>query len=110
MTERRCGGVIRAIDRQRGYGLIACPELAAVFGCDVFLDGRQIGAFVEGQSVSFAVTLTRENKPQAFDLMERLPPAATGAAGAGVAVASGTGGAAVAAGGGAAAACAPAGP
>mmetsp|Transcript_20404 Transcript_20404/g.55630 ORF Transcript_20404/g.55630 Transcript_20404/m.55630 type:complete len:166 (-) Transcript_20404:105-602(-) len=70
LTERRCIGVIKKINAQLGYGFIACPELSAVFGCDVFLHKKQIGSCVEGQRVSFAVTLNKENKPQAFDLMD----------------------------------------
>lgn len=53
-----------------GCGSIACPELAAVFSCDVLLHGKQVGRFAEGQCVTFAATLNEENRPQAFDLLE----------------------------------------
>mmetsp|Transcript_77604 Transcript_77604/g.231217 ORF Transcript_77604/g.231217 Transcript_77604/m.231217 type:complete len:227 (-) Transcript_77604:62-742(-) len=86
LTERRCNGVIKKINQQLGYGFIACPELSAVFGCDVFLHKKQVGSFVEGQRVSFAVTLNKENKPQAFDLMDSSQPAPTAGACAGAAM------------------------
>ena len=60
---------------------IECPELSQVFGCDVVVHATQVGVawrrafsaygqvggFVEGTEVNFAVTLNEENKPQAHE-------------------------------------------
>jgi len=68
MTERRPKGVIKSFDQHQGFGFIACPELTAVFGEDVFIHGKQMGSFDIGSEVSFAVTLSEDNKPQAYDV------------------------------------------
>ncbi|CAJ1359183.1 unnamed protein product [Effrenium voratum] len=49
-----------------GMAYIECPELSSVFGCDVVAHATQVGAFVEGTEVNFAVTLNDDNKPQAL--------------------------------------------
>eukprot|EP00409_Alexandrium_fundyense_P003644 CAMPEP_0185905930 /NCGR_PEP_ID=MMETSP0196C-20130402/5092_1 /TAXON_ID=2932 /ORGANISM="Alexandrium fundyense, Strain CCMP1719" /LENGTH=58 /DNA_ID=CAMNT_0028625567 /DNA_START=23 /DNA_END=195 /DNA_ORIENTATION=+ len=51
-----------------GFGFIDCPELHAVFGNDVFLHNKQLGEFGPGAMVTFAVCLSKDNKPQAYDL------------------------------------------
>eukprot|EP00442_Polarella_glacialis_P027746 CAMPEP_0115151446 /NCGR_PEP_ID=MMETSP0227-20121206/65598_1 /TAXON_ID=89957 /ORGANISM="Polarella glacialis, Strain CCMP 1383" /LENGTH=406 /DNA_ID=CAMNT_0002561921 /DNA_START=78 /DNA_END=1298 /DNA_ORIENTATION=+ len=73
MTERRCSGRIKKLSAEMGLGFIDCPELSSVFGCDVIVSPQQVGAFLEGQEVNFAVTLNDKNKPQAFDLLEGAP-------------------------------------
>ena len=66
----RCSGTIKSVTSELGHGLIDCPQLNSVFGCDVVVFPPQVGSFKEGQSVNFAVTLNDDSKPQAFDLIE----------------------------------------
>ena len=66
----RCSGTIKSVTSELGHGLIDCPQLNSVFGCDVVVFPQQVGSFREGQSVNFAVTLADDSKPQAFDLIE----------------------------------------
>jgi cold shock CspA family protein len=70
LTERRCSGIVKKLNSQFGIGLIECPELSQVFGCDVIVEKNQVQHVTEGQHVNFAVTLNSENKPQAFDLVD----------------------------------------
>eukprot|EP00929_Paragymnodinium_shiwhaense_P043093 TRINITY_DN221_c3_g1_i1.p1 TRINITY_DN221_c3_g1~~TRINITY_DN221_c3_g1_i1.p1 ORF type:complete len:265 (+),score=74.96 TRINITY_DN221_c3_g1_i1:114-908(+) len=74
-TERRATGVIKQINQEKGYGFITCPDLTKVFGNDVFVLPKQLKEYKAGTSVSFAVILSKENKPQAFDVMlDEKPP------------------------------------
>merc|ERR550532_3196367 len=73
MTERRSKVVIKSFNQLQGFGFIACPGLAAVFGKDVFIHGKQMGSFDIGSEVSFAVTLSEDNKPQAYDVQHLMP-------------------------------------
>ncbi len=66
----RCSGTIKSVTSELGHGLIDCPQLNSVFGCDVVVFPQQVGSFKEGQRVNFAVTLNDDSKPQAFDLGE----------------------------------------
>lgn len=68
LTERRSTGFIKSFNPQKGFGFIECAELHQVFGVDVFLHSKQVSTFEPGAMVSFAVVLSRDNKPQAFDL------------------------------------------
>ena len=68
--DARCSGTIKSVTSELGHGLIDCPQLNSVFGCDVVVFPQQVGSFREGQSVNFAVTLNDDSKPQAFDLIE----------------------------------------
>jgi len=68
VTQRRAVGVIKCVDPNTGLAYISCPEVHAVFGQDVTLHQNQFGQFGIGDKVSFAVLLTNENKPQAYDL------------------------------------------
>merc|ERR550525_353072 len=71
LTERRSQGVIKSFNMNNGFGFIDYPELHAVFGNDVFLHNKQLGTsgeFGPGAMVSFAVCLSKDNKPQAYDL------------------------------------------
>merc|ERR1719188_2371736 len=67
LTRRRSTGVVKSFS-QTGFGFIACPELRAVFGHDVYVHRNQIGGFRPGAEVSFAVLLSKDMKPQAFDI------------------------------------------
>jgi len=67
-TERREVGFIKSFNVKNGYGFIESPEVRDIFNQDAFLHKRQMGIFMVGQQVSFAVMLNDENKPQAFDL------------------------------------------
>lgn len=69
LTERRSNGVVKSFSPQKGFGFIECVELHAVFGYDVFVHKAQIGNYVPGTPVSFAVMLNKDNRPQAYDLM-----------------------------------------
>jgi len=79
LTDRRCSGVLKAVDEDTGYASINCPEMQAVFGGDVLVhwqqiglkmeDGEEVPRLDEGARISFAVTLTKESEPQAFDLL-----------------------------------------
>jgi len=68
LMERRPHGVVKSFNANSGFGFIDCPELHAVFGNDVFLHNKQLGGFGPGDAVSFAVCLSKDNKPQAYDL------------------------------------------
>jgi len=68
LIERRASGVIKSFNTNTGFGFIDCPELKSVFGNDIFLHTSQIGNFTPGDAVSFAVCLSKDNKPQGFDL------------------------------------------
>eukprot|EP00930_Biecheleria_cincta_P063177 TRINITY_DN4867_c0_g1_i2.p1 TRINITY_DN4867_c0_g1~~TRINITY_DN4867_c0_g1_i2.p1 ORF type:complete len:382 (+),score=76.97 TRINITY_DN4867_c0_g1_i2:37-1146(+) len=70
ITERRATGHMKTISPNGGYGFISCPELHAIFGCDIFAHMKQIGEIRPGTEVSFAVLLNKDNKPQAFDIEE----------------------------------------
>lgn len=74
ITERRAKGTIKTINQAQGYGFISSPEIGAVFGCDVFAHIKQIGNLQTGTPVSFAIMLSRDNKPQAFDVEELTSP------------------------------------
>jgi len=69
LTVNRSHGVIKSFNAIKGFGFIACEALHEIFGQDVFLHKYQMGNLQEGQEVSFAVMLSKENKPQAFDVM-----------------------------------------
>lgn len=73
LTNRRCSGTLKAMSGE--FGAIDCSELQAVFGVDVIVNRKQVRSFKEGATVSFAVTLTAENEPQAFDLEAASSPA-----------------------------------
>jgi len=67
LAKRRASGVVKSFSPQ-GFGFISCPELKAVFGHDVYVHKHQIGMFSPGSEVNFAVMLSKDMKPQAFDL------------------------------------------
>eukprot|EP00932_Pfiesteria_piscicida_P009613 SRR837773.20367.p1 GENE.SRR837773.20367~~SRR837773.20367.p1 ORF type:complete len:230 (+),score=65.12 SRR837773.20367:52-690(+) len=68
LIERRAEGTVKSFNESKGFGFIECQELFATFGNDVFLHHSQLGGFTVGQPVSFAVMLSKENRPQAYDL------------------------------------------
>jgi len=74
ITERRAKGTVKTVNHAQGYGFISAPEIAAVFGCDIFAHVKQIGSLQAGTPVSFAIMLSRDNKPQAFDVEELTSP------------------------------------
>lgn len=84
LSKRRSQGWIKPFGQQgqAGFGFIACPELKAVFGNDVYCHRNQLGSFQAGQEVSFAVLLSKDMKPQAFDL-QPLAPGSLGPKGGG---------------------------
>eukprot|EP00933_Yihiella_yeosuensis_P070690 TRINITY_DN7883_c0_g1_i1.p1 TRINITY_DN7883_c0_g1~~TRINITY_DN7883_c0_g1_i1.p1 ORF type:complete len:266 (+),score=44.56 TRINITY_DN7883_c0_g1_i1:61-798(+) len=69
LTEHRGKGTIKSVNFDKGFGFIHSEELNALFGQDVFLHTAQLPAgFGVGQTVTFAVSLNKDNKPQAYDL------------------------------------------
>lgn len=68
ITERRYKGQIKDFQPSRGWGVINCPELKEVFGFDVVLDREQICSFTNNDIVEFAPLISKDGKPQAFDL------------------------------------------
>ncbi|CAK9086051.1 unnamed protein product [Durusdinium trenchii] len=68
LTKRRATGRIKQVTGATGVGFIDCPELKAVFGHDVYVHKNQVGAFPIGTEVNFAILLSKDMKPQAFDL------------------------------------------
>jgi len=68
LVERRAEGVIKSFNEAIGAGFIQCDELFEVFENDVLLQQTQLNGFQPGQPVSFAVTLNKDSKPQAYDL------------------------------------------
>lgn len=68
LTEKRASGTIKSLNELKGYGFIDCPELHAIFGCDVFIHYKQAIGMSQGQNVTFAVMLNKDMKPQGYDL------------------------------------------
>lgn len=66
--ERRGQGHIKSFNERNGFGFIECPEAKEIFGSDVFLHRAQLNGLQVGQQVSFAIMLSKEVKPQAFDV------------------------------------------
>lgn len=69
MTVRRSAGYVKQAADPNGYGLIENPELKLIFGHDVTAHRDQLGALEPGAAVSFAVLLTDDERPQAFDIL-----------------------------------------
>lgn len=69
MSGGREKGVIKSLSRDKGFGFIDCAELREVFQGDVLLHAKQAQEFAVGQPVTFAVSLNKDNKPQAYDLI-----------------------------------------
>jgi len=65
-------GTIKSFNLNKGYGFIACPELHAKHGCDVFMHRNQFFACTcdlsVGDSVVFKVEISKQGKPQARGL------------------------------------------
>jgi len=91
LAKRRASGVVKSFSPQ-GFGFISCPELKAVFGHDVYVHKHQIGMFSPGSEVNFAVLLSKDMKPQAFDLQPLSGGFWAGGAAGGGATAGGAGG------------------
>eukprot|EP00435_Cladocopium_sp_Y103_P031164 s2296_g7.t2 len=68
LTKRRATGRILQVNSGNGVGFIDCPELKAVFQTDVYVHKNQVGALPIGTEVNFAILLSKDMKPQAFDL------------------------------------------
>lgn len=69
LTGRRCSGKIKIVN---GLGFIESSQVRSIFGCDASVTPQQVGAFLPGQEVNFAVALNSDNKPQAYDLLEHI--------------------------------------
>jgi len=68
LVERRNIGMIKSFSELKGFGFIACDEVAQVFGNDVFLHVTQRNGLAVGSKVNFAIVLNKDNKPMAYDL------------------------------------------
>eukprot|EP00933_Yihiella_yeosuensis_P027591 TRINITY_DN2148_c0_g5_i1.p1 TRINITY_DN2148_c0_g5~~TRINITY_DN2148_c0_g5_i1.p1 ORF type:complete len:571 (+),score=162.93 TRINITY_DN2148_c0_g5_i1:82-1794(+) len=76
LTDRRYDGVIQVWRTEKGFGFIRCAELRQRFvDKDVFLHANQLGGFAEGAAVSFGISLNKDGKPQAHELMPAANPA-----------------------------------
>lgn len=64
----RFNGHIKSYNAKQGFGFIECPEIAAVFGRDVFLHKAQFGDRKVGVEVTFKVEPNKHGMPQARDL------------------------------------------
>jgi len=73
LNERRSKGVVKSFNAEKGFGFVECEELNAVFGSDVFVHAKQINEFTPGTTVSFAVVLNKDNRPQAYDIQHDPP-------------------------------------
>lgn len=73
-NEERYSGVIKHFWPEKHYGFIACEELAAQFGGDVFLSDQEIADNHEGSFVSFSVVFNKSGRPQARDLSPAVAP------------------------------------
>jgi hypothetical protein len=68
MTSRRSAGIVKTTPGANGFGLLACPEIKLIFGQDVYVHQDQLGDLTPGTEVNFAVLLSKDMKPQAFDI------------------------------------------
>merc|ERR1712151_1385570 len=68
LTEKRARGRLKSLNPEKGYGFIECFEIANIFGGDVFVHYKQAANFAVGSEVSFSVMLSKDNKPQAYDM------------------------------------------
>jgi len=66
----RAIGTIKNFNLEKKFGFIESPDVTAQFGMDAFLSSMQIGNFQVGQTVSFAITVSAQGKPQAQDLQD----------------------------------------
>ncbi|CAE8592226.1 unnamed protein product, partial [Polarella glacialis] len=60
-------GMVKKFDAAKHFGFIDCPQVQVMYGADCFLSDKQIGAFDNGDVVSFSF-YDKNGKPQAFDL------------------------------------------
>jgi len=68
LLENRICGRVKSFSEADGYGFIESPAVKEAFGSDVFLHYSQLNSFFQGSEVSFAILLSKDGKPQAFDL------------------------------------------
>lgn len=69
LHDRRCTGTIKSFNDTKGFGFIECEEVSNAFGSDVFLHSAQAPTWARsGVSVNFALMLSADGKPQAYDL------------------------------------------
>jgi len=70
MTSRRSAGIVKTAVGANGFGFLACPEIKLIFGQDVYVHQDQLGDLTPGTEVNFAILLSKDMKPQAFDLQK----------------------------------------
>lgn len=68
MMSRRSAGIVKTTVGPNGFGFLACPEIKLIFGQDVYVHKDQLGDLTPGTEVNFAVLLSKDMKPQAFDI------------------------------------------
>jgi cold shock CspA family protein len=68
MTGRRSAGIVGEAASHGGLGRIDNPELKLIFGSEVTATRDQLGDIEVGTAVNFAVLLSDDFKPQAFDI------------------------------------------
>mmetsp|Transcript_102080 Transcript_102080/g.284186 ORF Transcript_102080/g.284186 Transcript_102080/m.284186 type:complete len:240 (-) Transcript_102080:158-877(-) len=67
-AEERQVGTIKSFWPEKHYGFIACDELRATHGGDVFLSDQELNGFGVGDWVSFTVAFNKNGRPQAHQL------------------------------------------
>lgn len=67
-TTKRWSGTVSKFFPDKHYGFIHSTELQSLFGADVFLSDKEIGAFGIGSEVTFSVAMNKTGKPQAHAL------------------------------------------
>jgi len=67
--EERQAGVIKSFWPEKHYGFIACTEVRAAHGGDVFLSDQELNGFMVGDWVSFTISFNKNGRPQAHELL-----------------------------------------
>lgn len=58
-------GVVKSFNESNFYGFIACDDVSAEYGCDVFVHGKELRGLPVGSMVQFEVRLSSKGQPQA---------------------------------------------
>jgi cold shock CspA family protein len=70
----RYSGTLKELSTELGCGIIDCPDLLAVYGCDTLVHPAQVGNFQPGQAIEFTMsTNTDGGHPWAIELAEKRP-------------------------------------
>mmetsp|Transcript_44417 Transcript_44417/g.96547 ORF Transcript_44417/g.96547 Transcript_44417/m.96547 type:complete len:740 (+) Transcript_44417:198-2417(+) len=64
----RYEGTIKHIDTNKGFGFIRCVEAYELYGCDVYVNRKNLNGFARGDKVTFALSISKKGTPQGLDL------------------------------------------